>query len=141
VRNTAGRLVRTAPAFAGAAAALALAPTPGAAEEPAALPYPVVDCTRAPAVTQSAAIDPVLRVTAVESYFWTSTTHLGGPPPVPIDVHGAGAQRSDPKSGDPAAFPRGRGPQGDDVRIVDYVRCVREASPAARTPGTGTPPR
>jgi len=43
------------------------------------------------------------------------------------DVHGAGAQRSDPKTGDPAAFPRGRGPQGDVVRITNFVRCVRDA--------------
>jgi hypothetical protein len=33
------------------------------------------------------------------------------------DVHGAGAQRSDPKSGDAAQFPHGRGPQGDVIRI------------------------
>jgi len=42
-----------------------------------------------------------------------------------IDVHGAGAQRSDPKVGDPNAFPQGRGPQGDAVRIYNYVRLVR----------------
>ena len=42
-----------------------------------------------------------------------------------VDVHGAGAQRSDPKSGDPAMFPHGRGPQGDVIRIYNYVRCVR----------------
>lgn len=42
-----------------------------------------------------------------------------------MDVHGAGAQRSDPKTGDPAAFPRGRGPQGDVVRINNFVRLVR----------------
>jgi hypothetical protein len=41
------------------------------------------------------------------------------------DVHGAGSQRSDPKTGDPAAFPRGRGPQGDVIRINNYVRLVR----------------
>jgi hypothetical protein len=39
-----------------------------------------------------------------------------------IDVHGAGAQRSDPKAGDPAEFPVGRGPQGD---VYNYVRLVR----------------
>jgi hypothetical protein len=60
----------------------------------------------------------------------------GGPPGPPpgsppsgetrfVDVHGAGAQRSDPKSGDPAAFPRGRGPQGDAIRIRNFVRLVR----------------
>lgn len=32
------------------------------------------------------------------------------------------AQRSDPKTGDPALFPHGRGPQGDVIRIDNYVR-------------------
>jgi len=41
------------------------------------------------------------------------------------DVHGAGSQRSDPKTGDPAAFPRGHGPQGDVIRINNDVRLVR----------------
>ena len=43
-----------------------------------------------------------------------------------VDIHGAGAQRSDPKEGDPAMFPHGRGPQGDVIRIFNYVRPVRE---------------
>ena len=53
------------------------------------------------------------------------------------DVHGAGAQRSDPKSGSPAAYSLGtacsggsaygRGPQGDVIRISNYVRLVRDA--------------
>jgi hypothetical protein len=42
-----------------------------------------------------------------------------------VDVHGAGAQRSDPKAGDPAQYPHGRGPQGDVIRIYNYVRLVR----------------
>ena len=42
-----------------------------------------------------------------------------------MDVHGAGAQRSDPKAGNPADFPKGRGPQGDVIRIYNYVRLVR----------------
>ena len=42
-----------------------------------------------------------------------------------VDVHGAGSQRSDPKAGDPKNFPSGRGPQGDAIRINNYVRCVR----------------
>jgi len=45
-----------------------------------------------------------------------------------MDVHGAGAQRSDPKSGDPADYEGGRGPQGDVVRILNYVRPVRTVS-------------
>ena len=48
-----------------------------------------------------------------------------------VDVHGAGAQRSDPKAGDPAMFPHGRGPQGDVIRIYNYVRLVR--SPVVKT--------
>ena len=42
-----------------------------------------------------------------------------------LDVHGAGCQRSDPKDGDPAAYPYGRGPQGDVIRIFNHVRLVR----------------
>lgn len=79
--------------------------------------------------------------------YWTSTTHINwsaSPGSSGIymafgramgymdgawhDVHGAGAQRSDPKDGDPADYPFGRGPQGDAIRIFNYVRCVREAS-------------
>ena len=45
-----------------------------------------------------------------------------------VDVHGAGAQRSDPKTGDPAWFPHGRGPQGDVIRICNYVRLVRNTA-------------
>ena len=112
----------------------------------------IVDYGRAPAVTGTAAIDPLFNVSDAESYFWTSTTHLDGPldsagskavyvafgralgfmetPPGSgqvqlLDVHGAGAQRSDPKEGDPADYPQGFGPQGDDIRIFNHVRCVR----------------
>ena len=42
-----------------------------------------------------------------------------------LDVHGAGCQRSDPKDGDPSEFPRGRGPQGDVIRIYNQVLCIR----------------
>lgn len=42
-----------------------------------------------------------------------------------LDVHGAGAQRSDPKSGDPADFPVGMGPQGDVLRIYNFAILVR----------------
>lgn len=44
-----------------------------------------------------------------------------------VDVHGAGAQRSDPKEGNPGLYPKGRGPQGDVIRIYNYVRLVRDA--------------
>lgn len=56
-----------------------------------------------------------------------------------LDVHGAGCQRSDPKQGDPADYPTGHGPQGDVVRIFNYVRCVRdvEVNSTATTTGGG----
>jgi hypothetical protein len=52
-----------------------------------------------------------------------------------MDVHGAGSQRSDPKSGDPSRFPYGRGPQGDVIRINNFVRCVRGGTAEPRTSG------
>ena len=107
----------------------------------------IVDYTRAPDATGSAAIDPIFEVTETESWFWTGTTLLEAPPDVGVgaeavyiafgqawgymgqwvNVHGAGAQRSDPKSGDPSDWPYGRGPQGDEIRIYNYVRAVRGA--------------
>lgn len=68
---------------------------------------------------------------------------FGGPPGVGargsqtgdyhyVDVHGAGAQRSDPKTGDPLMFPHGRGPQGDVIRIFNFVRLVRGGDVAKR---------
>ena len=42
-----------------------------------------------------------------------------------LDVHGAGAQRSDPKTGSAEDYPYGHGPQGDVIRIENYVRLVR----------------
>ena len=115
----------------------------------------IVDYTRAPDATDAnrrgPAIDPVFDLTTTESYFWTSTTHLegpGGPGKAAayiafgramgkmhgrvMNVHGAGAQRSDPKSGDPSRFQGGYlGPQGDDIRVLNYVRPVRNIDPTA----------
>ncbi len=103
----------------------------------------IVDYTRAPAVTGTAAIDTnFFDVTETESFYWTSTTHLDGAPASVgnyavylsfgralgwinsslLDVHGAGAQRSDPKSGTPVLDDPGHGPQGDILRIYNYVR-------------------
>ncbi len=103
----------------------------------------IVDYTRSPQTTNTAAIDPIFTVTETESWYWTSTTHLDSRPSQAVyvafgqayglpngnltDVHGAGAQRSDPKSGDPSRYAEGRGSEGqeDQVRIYNYARCVR----------------
>lgn len=121
----------------------------------------IVDYTRSPDTTKSAAIDPVFNISSITDldgnknypYFWTGTTHLEGQggkasqavyvafgeaegymqmPPnsgkyVLMDVHGAGAQRSDPKAGDPKDYPHGFGPQGDVRTIYNFTRCVRSA--------------
>ncbi len=55
-----------------------------------------------------------------------------------IDVHGAGCQRSDPKSGDEAEYPSaGHGPQGDVQRVFNYVRVVRDLPAIADYDGDG----
>jgi len=54
-----------------------------------------------------------------------------------LDVHGAGAQRSDPKTGDPAVYPHGNGPQGDVIRIHNFARCVRGGAVTFAAAGTG----
>lgn len=114
----------------------------------------IVDYTRAPDVTSSPAIDPVFQTTEITNEagqsdyppYWSSTTHanwtespganaayvcfgraMGYMNGQWIDVHGAGAQRSDPKLGDPGDWPFGHGPQGDAIRIYNFVRLVRDA--------------
>ncbi|GEM_PF-1785306 len=121
----------------------------------------LVDYTRSPDTTDSAAIDPLFSATKLEKgtnnsgvpnypYYWSSTTHLDGPDfavyvafgeaqgymELPnatttgqqlYDVHGAGAQRSDPKAGDPTPYQgEGNGPQGDAISIYNFARCVRD---------------
>lgn len=105
----------------------------------------LVDYTRAPSAKdpakRTAAIDPVFKLGIPEPWYWTGTTHGDNLFGVYVafgramskwtwngramDAHGAGAQRSDPKSGDPARYSQGLGPQGDEIRINNYVRCVR----------------
>ena len=116
----------------------------------------IVDYTRSPDTTNSAAMDPIFRATSFTNedgatdwgFYWTGTTHAsarGGEAAVYVafgrglgymngryvDVHGAGCQRSDPKSG--SAEPYGRGPQGDVVRVSNLVRVVRDASGSLTT--------
>ena len=108
----------------------------------------IVDYQRSPDSTHSAAISPLFATTEIENeagqkdfpFFWSSTTHLDGPQAGSdaayvafgraigkmrgriMDVHGAGAQRSDPKDGRAVL---GHGPQGDARRGKNYARCVR----------------
>lgn len=111
----------------------------------------IVDYSRSPATTASAAIDTnYFACTVITNeagqpdypYFWSGTILLdGGPAPSGtyisfgramgymngswMDVHGAGSQKSDILAGNPASYPYGRGPQGDAVRIHNYTRLVR----------------
>jgi hypothetical protein len=129
----------------------------------------IVDYSRAPDATGSAAIDPVFNITQITNedgevdypWFWTGTTHVRfdgtGSSGVYIcfgramgymngswlDVHGAGAQRSDRKGGDSTGYtyePDGYyfapSPQGDATRIYNYVRLVRDAEPAEESEHT-----
>ena len=111
----------------------------------------IVDYSRSLQTTASAAIDPIFDTTAIKDpagnrqypYFWTSTTHLDGRNPydsavyIAFDeaqgimcgrlmaVHGAGAQRRDPKSGNAEDFPQAFGPQGGLRYVFNFVRCAR----------------
>lgn len=114
----------------------------------------IVDYSRSPQTSGTAAIDPVFETTIIKDpkggrqypYFWTSTTHLDGRNPYSsavyiafgaaqgkmhnrlMDVHGAGSQRSDPKSGNARDYPQYFGPQGDVRYVFNYVRCVRSVN-------------
>lgn len=110
----------------------------------------IVDYGRSPDTTDSAAIHPAFNATAITNeagqrdwgFYWASTTHASvrsGQEAVYVafgralgymngrwqDVHGAGAQRSDPKTGSAGQYPTGHGPQGDAVRVDNFVRVVR----------------
>ncbi len=125
----------------------------------------IVDYSRSPDTTQSAAIDHVFSVTPIRDaqgkinypFYWSGTTHVrgyGGAAAAYVafgrsqgwmsdfrgrynllDVHGAGSQRSDPKAGDPSRYPRGRGPQGDVINIYNFVRPVRGGNVSVRENG------
>ncbi|MCG8702173.1 MAG: DUF1566 domain-containing protein, partial [Bacteroidales bacterium] len=111
----------------------------------------IVDYSRSPDTTSSPAIDSIFSTTSITNllnekdypFFWTGTTHknqrgaesavyisfgrgMGAMDDNVMDVHGAGCQRSDPKTGDESNYPAvGHGPQGDMQRVFNYVRCVR----------------
>lgn len=112
----------------------------------------LVDYSRSPETSASAAIAPLFNCTKITnedgvidySYYWSNTTHaswsdvaganaayisfgraMGYMNGEWMDVHGAGAQRSDPKMGDPNDYPTGHGPQGDAIHINNFIRLVR----------------
>lgn len=113
----------------------------------------IVDYSRSPDKSDSAALDSVFEISSIQNearqqdypFFWSSTTHITANGSYAnaayiafgralgymnqfegwVDVHGAGAQRSDPKEGSVDDYPQGHGPQGDARRIYNYVRCVR----------------
>jgi hypothetical protein len=130
----------------------------------------IIDYSRSPQTTNSAAIDPVFQCTQITDeaghpnwpWYWASTTHAsfngintsgsfgvyvcfgsafgwqtatGNSYLTLTDVHGAGAQRSSPKCGtylgDSLGVDSlghtvyGKGPQGDVLRVNNYVRLVR----------------
>ena len=48
---------------------------------------------------------------------------------VEVDAHGSGSQKSDPKTGDREDYPAPdeAAPQGDEQRVYNMVRLVRDA--------------
>lgn len=125
--------------------------------------HSLVDYTRSPDTDGTAAIDPVFNASSFINEggwldwgsYWSSSTHtefsgggtnavyvsfgesLGYVNPNMLDVHGAGAQRSDDKldvSTEPGANSADigfgnfyyKGPQGDVLRNNNKVRCVRD---------------
>ena len=116
----------------------------------------IIDYTRGPQSTQSPAINALFTCSEIDDpdgtpghypFYWSGTTHktgpqefsnaayvafgeaLGKPNTTLLDVHGAGAQRSDPKNGNQANYPKYHGPQGDVQVVYNYVRAVRYITP------------
>jgi len=115
----------------------------------------IVDYNRSPSTTSSPAIDPLFSCTPIidpdgnpeqYGYYWTSSPLQDGPNPYTdavyfcfgkaqgimndmlMDVHGAGAQRNDPKSGNTTDYPDSFGPQGDIRYVYNFIRCVRDVN-------------
>ncbi len=121
----------------------------------------IVDYSRSPDTTSSAALDSLFSCTNISNenlendypWYWSSTTHANSSEDPGraaayvafgrgtgymngswLDAHGAGCQRSDPKEGElsdytyvPYGYYHGNAPQGDAIRLDNFVRCVRDA--------------
>ncbi|WP_440874970.1 sulfatase-like hydrolase/transferase [Thalassotalea sp. PLHSN55] len=129
--------------------------------------HSLVDYNKSPDTNNSAAIDELFQSSSLTNengqldwrYYWSSTTHidnnddgsngvyiafgraLGYMQDTLLDVHGAGAQRSNDKinianeSGAQSATSNNgqfyyKGPQGDILRLTNSVRCVRNITAA-----------
>lgn len=132
----------------------------------------LLDYSRSPGTTASAAVDPVFLCTTITNedgatdypWYFSSTTHarqdgsgstaayvcfgraMGYMNTQWMDVHGAGAQRSDSKVFDLTGYAYvtdgyyfTSSPQGDAARFYNYVRCVRGGAtePTTDTDGDG----
>jgi hypothetical protein len=112
----------------------------------------IVDYTNSLQENGKAAISDLFELTKITDvrgqadygFYWTSTTHLDGRNPYAsaayvcfgealgemngrvMDVHGAGALRSDPKSGDADEYPQYFGPQGDIRYVYNFCLLVRD---------------
>ncbi len=112
----------------------------------------IVDYSRSFQTTSSPAIDPLFALSQIKDpegdtnfgYYWSSTTHQDGKNTSSsasyvafgeaqgemfgdlLDVHGCGAVRSDPKSGNKSAYPSYFGPQGDVRYVYNYVLSIRD---------------
>ncbi len=111
----------------------------------------IVDYTKSVDSTNSPAIDDLFSLSEITDpngktnygFYWSSTTHQDGKTGASsasyvafgeaqgkmndniIDVHGAGAVRSDPKSGERSDYPVYFGPQGDIRYVYNHVIAVR----------------
>jgi hypothetical protein len=118
----------------------------------------IVDYTRSPDTTGSAAINALFNCTGITNeagqsdfpWYWSGSTLMASPANPDgvyvcfgramgynngawVDAHGAGAERSDPKGGSltnytyaPFGYYSANAPQGDAIRIYNYVRLVRD---------------
>jgi len=134
----------------------------------------IVDYTRSPATTGSAAINPIFNCTQITNeggitdypWYWSSTTfssqsQSNGASAIYVcfgramgyfsglgwtDIHGAGCQRSDPKPNSFSGYTyNGNGyynpnsPQGDAIRISNFVRLVRNTQATGINEPNDTP--
>lgn len=108
--------------------------------------------TDSPAIDDLFYCTPILNCFGEDDYgfYWTGTTHndgsasetqygaasyvvfgkgMGYMDGEEVDAHGAGSQRSDPKFGDREDYPAAdeNAPQGDEQRVFNMVRLVRDA--------------